>query len=157
MPKEKEHKFLFKAKHFSPEDELRISRWSPKEIVQGYLSTKPTVRVRLVNDSKAFLTIKGAGKFERDEFEYPIPLDHAREMLAMCGKQVVEKVRYELDGWEIDVFSGRHDGLVLLEYELAPGKRLPKKLPKWVGKEVTQDARYSNANLAINGLKKIKI
>jgi CYTH domain-containing protein len=66
MPKEREHKFLFKAKHFrclfGTKEQPNVHSTIlgvPKRIVQGYLSTKPTVRIRIVNDMGAFLTVKG--------------------------------------------------------------------------------------------------
>lgn len=149
MPKEQEHKFLV--------DRLLLpSRYVvSRHIVQGYLSTKPAVRIRIVDNSSAYLTVKGSGTFIRDEFEYLIPFKDAQEMLLICDKLVIEKTRHCLDGWEIDEFHGRHAGLILAEYEINPGKELPYVLPPWVGKEVTNDARYSNASLAVDGLSKV--
>ena len=144
MPKEIEYKFLVHA------DRLP-ALGQGKRLVQGYLSLRPTVRVRIVSgvkDTHAFLTIKGPGFIERDEFEYEIPVDHAQQMLPLCGKVVLEKIRYEVDGWEIDEFLGQHHGLWLAEYELhAPGQSLPP-LPDWIKEEVTGNSAYSNGSLA---------
>jgi len=121
---------------------------------QGYLSRDParTVRVRLAGE-RAFLTIKGATTgATRAEFEYEVPVADARALLAMCDGPVVEKVRH-LCGhagmtWEVDEFLGANAGLVLAEIELQSEDQ-PFGRPAWLGEEVTGDARYVNANLAV--------
>ena len=120
---------------------------------QGYLlaEKKKSARVRL-EDGRGTLTIKGASKGAgRAEFEYPIPARDARELLRdHCEQPLIEKtrwrVRYRGLLWEVDVFEGANCGLVVAEVEL---RRADQKvaLPPWVGKEVTRDARYLNANL----------
>ena len=95
-------------------------------IKQGYLSTNKdsVVRVRVKND-KAYLTIKGSNSgIVRLEFEYEIPLNEANEMLEkLCQKPVIDKTRYiinhENHTWEVDVFYGDNDGLVVAEVELS--------------------------------------
>jgi adenylate cyclase len=126
---------------------------------QGYLSRhkERTVRVRIAED-KAFLTIKGKSVgATRLEFEYPIPVEEAQIMLdTLCEKPLIEKYRYTLTYqgflWEIDEFLGDNEGLIVAEIEL-PTEDTPFALPAWVGKEVTQDARYFNANLSVNPYK----
>lgn len=120
--------------------------------VQGYLSLDPerTVRVRVVAD-QAWLTIKGISRGSvRSEYEYPIPPDHAVELLAMCLPPLIEKTRYRVMHagltWEVDEFSGENAGLVIAEVELDSAERIPE-LPDWVGIEVTGDVRYYNASL----------
>jgi CYTH domain-containing protein len=122
-------------------------------MVQVYLVILPdkVVRVRIADD-KAFLTIKGNLKgITRDEFEYPIPVDDAKELLKMGGEYRVEKTRYiqEIDGkkWEIDVFHGKNSGLVVAEIELrSESEKI--ELPEWIIREVSSDERYFNFNLA---------
>lgn len=125
-----------------------------EEITQGYLSTAvdATVRVR-IKGSMAFLTIKtrniGA---TRDEWEYPIPLADARDMLSAPGcSAVISKTRYYVTHkgltWEVDEFHGHHQGLVVAEVEL-PREDTPVEKPEWVGEEVTGDPRYYNSSLA---------
>jgi adenylate cyclase len=151
MPQEIEHKFLVRME--------RLPRPLPKgkRLEQGYLSTKPSVRVRLVRDSRretAFITIKGEGLRQRDEFEYAIPPRDARKLLKLCGDLVIKKIRRNLGPWEVDQFLGRHKGLWLAELELKSARNRLPKLPPWVGKEVTRDRRFANSNLAqtIRGL-----
>jgi adenylate cyclase len=149
MAKEIEHKFLVASEAW------RAAARPGTRYVQGYLSAEPgrTVRVRVAGD-RGYLTVKGraagpAGA-SRDEFEYEVPLDDARQMLAMCGA-LVSKTRYvvphEGHDWEVDVFDEANAGLVVAEIELrAEGERFA--LPPWAGADVTSDGRYSNASLS---------
>lgn len=120
---------------------------------QGYLSRDPkrTVRVRVAG-SHAYLTIKGlADGASRAEFEYEIPVDDGAALLSLCDGDVVDKTRHRIDHagatWEVDVFHGANDGLIVAEVELERADQ-PVDLPDWVGDEVTSDPRYYNANLA---------
>ena len=121
-----------------------------EKIAQGYLSTNPTVRVRLT-ETCGFLTIKSSTKgITRQEFEYEIPTSDAEELLKLCGRNVLRKYRRKVEYgghlWEIDFFMGRHAGLVLAEVELnSPDE--PLDLPEWVTKEVSGNPRYYNSNL----------
>jgi CYTH domain-containing protein len=121
---------------------------------QGYLSISKicVVRVRTMG-RRAALTIKGASKgMTRDEYEYAVPLKDANEMLdRLCGERIVDKTRYEIrfkgHTWEVDVFHGRHRGLVIAEIELkSEAERFEK--PAWLGREVTGQRRYDNSALA---------
>lgn len=122
---------------------------------QGYLARGDgaTVRVRLRDDGRAWLTVKSrAAGIARDEYEYEIPADDARGLLALCGDAVIEKTRHVVPGpdgarWEVDVFAGVHAGLVLAEIEL-PAADAPFMRPAWAGAEVTDDPRYANEALA---------
>jgi len=120
---------------------------------QGFLSTDPdrTVRVRIAGDEGS-LTIKGRTHgARRAEFEYQIPTADAQQMLdTLCRRPLIEKVRYTVTSgthtWEIDVFEGENDGLVIAELELESEDE-PFERPDWVGAEVTEDPRYFNSNL----------
>ncbi len=138
---------------------LRDGRWRggpPGErLVQGYLSRDParTVRIRIAGE-RAYLTIKGATQgARRAEFEYPVPLDDAQAMLALCDGPLVDKIRHarEHDGlrWEIDEFLGDNLGLVVAEVELASEDQRFES-PPWLGPEVTGDVRYYNSHLAVH-------
>lgn len=147
MPFEIEHKFLVKS------DAWRSGSDRGTLIRQGYLSHDPdrTVRVRVAG-SEAFLTIKGrAAGTRRLEFEYPIPVADATELLALCRGSLIEKTRFVVahagHTWEIDVFEGDNAGLLVAEIELEnEGETF--ELPAWAGEEVSHDRRYSNASLA---------
>jgi adenylate cyclase len=128
-------------------------------IKQAYLSTnkEAVVRVRVKND-KAYLTIKGSNiGVTRLEFEYEIPLDEANEMLdKLCQKPVIDKTRYLIDyenhTWELDIFYGDNEGLVVVEVELSSEDETII-LPSWVKEEVSCDSRYYNSNLMKNPYK----
>ena len=120
---------------------------------QGYLSTVPerTVRVRLIRD-RGYLTVKGiAVGATRAEYESEIPAGEACEMLDnLCERPLIEKTRYRIEYqglvWEVDEFEGDNAGLIIAEVELDE-EHQDIMLPDWVGKEVTGDSRYYNANL----------
>jgi adenylate cyclase len=118
------------------------------ELEQGYLSTDPAVRIRLVarpdGTRHAALTIKGKGLLTRAEFEYPIPVEDAEAMLRLCTRSL-RKVRRELGPFVLDHFKERD--LWLAEIELKSENETFEK-PAWLGKEVTQDPSYSNSRLA---------
>ncbi|MGX9696394.1 CYTH domain-containing protein [Janthinobacterium lividum] len=120
---------------------------------QGYLSSarERVVRVRIEGE-QAMLTIKGANVgATRGEWEYPIPLADAAELLdGLCEQPLIEKVRHRIEHagmvWEVDEFLGANAGLVVAEIELASEDQ-PFEKPEWIGAEVSGDARYYNANL----------
>lgn len=129
-------------------------------IVQGYLSFDParTVRIRKT-DTKAFLTIKGKSNETGDtrfEWEKEIKENEAIQLFDLCLGQTIRKTRYivpyQSHIFEIDVFSGNHQGLVIAEIELSSSSE-KVDLPKWIGQEVSGDNRYYNSVLAKEGLK----
>ena len=123
-------------------------------IRQSYLATngRASVRVRIRGDGKATLTVKLPGSgLSRLEFEYDIPADEAEVLMRVRQGGLVEKTRYRVTVagmvWEIDVFSGENDGLVIAEIELEQEDQ-PFARPAWLGPEVTGDERYHNSRLA---------
>lgn len=137
-------------------------KWQPKgvgtAIKQGYLSVEENrvVRVRIAGDF-AYITIKGKTTgISRAEFEYEVPENDALILLKMCLNEPVEKTRYtetfENMLWEIDVFEGVNNGLVMAEVELIKENQTVV-LPEWVGEEVSTDKRYFNAYLSVNPFK----
>lgn len=125
-------------------------------IRQGYLETVGLVTVRArIKGNIGFLTLKGEPEGNgmiRSEFEYEIPISDARQIIdTLCGNRIIEKTRFELvmgtAHWEIDVFHGKNDGLVIAEIELEePGISI--EVPEWVVTEVTGDFRYHNSRLS---------
>lgn len=124
-------------------------------IRQGYLTKDPqrTVRVRITG-KKGFITIKGVSDeqgLSRFEWEKEITLADANALMQLALPTVIEKTRYFISHgkhcFEVDVFSGRHQGLVLCEVELNT-KEEHIDLPSWIGKEVTGDPAYYNSALS---------
>lgn len=135
-------------------------------LVQGYICRESgrTVRVRLeeamgvdgeVPESRGRLTIKGrstADGVSRSEWEYEIPGSDAEGLMGLCTGRIIDKHRYIVpagDGmkWEVDVFHGVHEGLVLAEIEMERGDCQFDR-PDWLGEEVTGDRRYYNSVLS---------
>jgi CYTH domain-containing protein len=132
---------------------------TPVHYAQGYLvaDNARTVRLRIAG-SNGFLTIKGSSRgMSRLEFEYPIPVGDAMEMLKLCPLPVIEKFRsrilFEGKIWEVDEFEGENKGLILAEIELTSEEET-FAVPDWIGEEVTGDVRYFNSRLAIHPFSK---
>jgi adenylate cyclase len=146
MPKEIEKKFL-----------VDIEKWNrqgkKEHLIQGYLSTQKerVVRIRLAGN-QAFITIKGEKQgISRDEYEYSIPLEDAQRILYdLCERPLIEKYRYQIEYhgqiWIVDEFLGVNQGLIVAEIELETETQ-EIYFPDWVGTEVTDDHKYSNAYL----------
>jgi adenylate cyclase len=159
MKVEIERKFLVR-----PSKVQAVLKGAGRRLTQGYLSSKPSVRVRLDHGGKAWLTIKSEAVDDRtesgeknapsrQEYEYEIPVSDAKGLLALSLYQL-DKVRYRVKvgahEWEIDEFLGPHAGLWMAEIELSrPDERFEK--PDWLSDEVSDDPRYSNGALAKAG------
>ena len=129
---------------------------SRSRLVQGYLSTEKnaTIRVRVADD-RAILNIKGKTTgIRRNEYEYEIPFHDAMELLENNTQgRTIDKERYRVRCgkhiWDLDVFHGDNEGLVLAEVELETEDE-DFELPDWAGLEVSSDVKYYNANLVLN-------
>ena len=124
-----------------------------EEIIQGYLNLDPerTVRIRLAG-LRGYLTVKGKSSengLSRFEWETEITQYHAEQMLKLCVG-VIAKTRCSVwiagKTWEIDLFKGDNQGLVVAEVELT-SETESITLPHWITKEVTGDPKYYNSNL----------
>ena len=141
-----ERKFLVR------DDSWRACADEPHVLQQAYLCLDQNcIRVRLIDGHSARLTIKFRSPgLAREEFEDQIPIEEARDLLLHAG-HVLEKTRYRVlhDGrsWEVDVFAGAYQGLMLAEIEMA-SEDDRFNLPQWLGREVTGERRYSNRAMA---------
>jgi adenylate cyclase len=137
---------------------LRSNDWrrqvvASAELVQGYLARteRCSIRVRIA-DEEATLNFKGLTVgMSRSEYEYPVPLADAREMIdEYCGDRLIEKHRHIVEHaghrWEIDEFRGANAGLVVAELELDSREEAFER-PAWLGREVTDEERYYNIAL----------
>ncbi|RBQ04629.1 CYTH domain-containing protein [Pedobacter miscanthi] len=153
MGKEIERKFLIDQQKWD-----NLNKPEGKLFRQGYLLTDKdkTIRVR-ATETKGFLTIKGLTVgASRLEYEYEIPVAEANELLDNFSVSELSKTRYEIQFhgklWEVDVFAGDNEGLVIAEIELESEDET-FDLPDWVTKEVTEEAKYYNANLTVRPFK----
>lgn len=149
-----ERKFLVTS------DDWRAAAHAVIPMAQGYINDtaamesgaqKASVRVR-IQGGEAYLNIKSRELgHTRQEFEYPVPVNEARELLALCVGGLIDKRRYlvQHDGllWEVDEFLGDNAGLVVAEVELESADQVFAK-PGWAGAEVTDELRYYNLALA---------
>ena len=164
MPIEIERKFLVSG------DGWRAAAHKVVPMAQGYLNDlaamdatvdggasagrtamKASVRVRIAG-GEGFLNLKSRELgHTRQEFEYPVPLDDARALLALCVGGLIDKRRHYVDVqghvWEVDEFLGDNAGLVVAEIELASADERFAR-PAWAGREVTDSPRYYNLALA---------
>jgi adenylate cyclase len=146
MPVEIERKFLVLN------DSWRAHVTRSERLRDGLVAASDDrkVRVRLYED-RATLTVKTKQeRGRRQEFEYEIPHAHALEMLALCAPTVIEKTRHHVPhrgrNWELDVYEGLLQGVVLAEVELASIDQ-PVAIPDWAGAEVTDRPEYKKINL----------
>ena len=144
-----ERKFLVNSLDFIQE------ATQSQKIVQGYLNSNPkrTVRIR-IKDQKGFITIKGQGNVSgttRFEWEKEIDLEEAQSLILLCESGVIDKTRYLIQKgkhtFEVDVFEGENQGLVMAEIELSFENEVFEK-PEWLDEEVTNDERFYNAYLS---------
>lgn len=147
MGREIERKFLVKG-------EFKSQSVRKTEITQAYLSVDPERIVRLrISGNKAFITIKAnseKGSFARNEWEFPLAVSDANEILKICLPGRIQKTRYFVPfkghSFEVDVFHGNNDGLIIAEVELS-AENEKTFLPDWLGEEVTGKPEYYNSNL----------
>jgi adenylate cyclase len=136
----------------------QLAKPQGKVYKQGYLLSdeKRTVRVRVLDDV-AYITLKGSTTgISRSEFEYTIPVDEGKEILKDMATSFIEKTRYNINYagnvWEVDVFEGDNEGLIIAEIELKNEDQEFEK-PEWVKNDVSDDRRYTNAYLSVNPFK----
>ena len=147
MAVEIERKFLV------ANDQWRKSVTGSVHIRDGLVAYENGKKVRVrITDGRATLTLKGYREgIARGEFEYPIPLSDAEDIIGtMCGGQTLEKRRHSLlfEGmrWEVDVYEGLLAGVVLAEVEMKSASQIVA-IPGWIGQEVTGDPKYRKVNM----------
>lgn len=154
MGKEIERKYLVR-------DGSVVHGRDGQRVKQGYIPGREHAAARIrIRNGKGYITLKAGAGVSRDEYEYEIPSDDAEQILEqLCEKPFIEKTRYEIEHservWEVDVFHGDNEGLVVAEVELEREDQ-DVLLPPWLGEEVSHDRRYGNASLAVNPYKNWK-
>lgn len=154
MAKEIERKFL-ENKDYVGEIDLKCEA----SITQGYLIAQDgtSIRIRRCIDGlneEYYCTFKYGSGISRDEIEFILTEDAWSALYPHCIGNIIHKERltttYDGKVYSYDIFGGDLQGLVLIEVELEDENE-DINLPAWVGKEVTNDKRYTNASLAIDG------
>ncbi len=153
--KEIERKFLVNDLSF------KALAFKKTKLKQGYLNSnkKRAVRIRVAED-KAFITVKGNSNktgISRFEWEKEIAIADAEALLQLCEKHIIIKTRYYIKSekhiFEVDVFEGKNEGLILAEIELTHEDEAFEK-PVWLGEEVSHSKKYYNVYLAKHPYKK---
>ncbi|CAL76528.1 conserved hypothetical protein; putative CYTH domain [Bradyrhizobium sp. ORS 278] len=156
MPLEIERKFLVRT------DSWRALATHSEDLRDGLVARQDglKVRVRCYGDRTTLCVKSGRRGLSREEFEYEIPRDHADAIFAHCEGRILEKTRHYVPGesgiWEVDVYRGALEGIIIAEIEL-PSETTVVTRPDWVGDEVTGDPRYSKANLLSERLHASKV
>jgi CYTH domain-containing protein len=138
----------------------QLDRWPSAAIEQGYIAIDDDgteVRVRRHRDTTT-LTVKSGGGRVRVEEELEVDGDRFERLWPLTAGRRIEKRRYEIAAGpgitiELDVYAGAHDGLAVAEVEFASEQDADGfAAPAWLGREVTDDARYKNQRLARDGV-----
>ena len=146
MGKEIERKFLV--------DELpaNLDEYDFHNLEQGYLNTAPVVRVRKEDDTY-YLTYKGRGFIEREEYNLPLTEEAYLHLVAKSDGKIISKRRYLIpfNGYtiELDVFKEPFAPLVLAEVEFQTLEEANAFVPPaWFGRDVTSEPEYTNSYLS---------
>ncbi len=135
-----------------------LEQYQKKEIIQGYLCTKPVVRIRKSNET-CFLTYKNKLNLSQEhaviseEVELPLTKEAFDHLIAKVDFGIIEKTRYLVplsQGYtaELDVFHGRLKGLIFAEVEFpSEQEAINFSKPGWFGEDVSKDKRYRNSYL----------
>lgn len=144
-----------------------LSAYDFHRIAQGYLCTKPVVRIRRSDDTY-YLTYKGSGMMVREEYNLPLTKEAYEHLLPKIDGLLISKTRYliplsaaehGLAGLrdenspmltaELDIFEGPLAPLMLVEVEFESVEEANAFVaPDWFGEDVTEDGRYHNSNMS---------
>lgn len=142
-----ERKFLINKIPFS------LEGYKKREIEQAYLCTKPVVRIRK-SDDEYYLTYKGKGKIAREEYNLPLNEEAYLHLRKKADGNILTKIRYEIPTEdnliiELDVFSGKFEGLILAEVEFDTLEQANAYVPpKWFGRDVSHTGEFQNSKLS---------
>ncbi len=144
MAKEIERKFLVRVLPFNPEKHPHV------EIEQGYLALEPEgheVRLRRKAE-QYFLTVKSQGGLVRSEYEVELTKEQFETLWPGTEARRLQKDRYLFDAFEIDIYKGRLQGLMVAEIEFEEEEQAQSfQQPNWLGRELTHINFLKNRNL----------
>jgi len=144
-----------------------LSAYDFHRIAQGYLCTKPVVRIRRSDDTY-YLTYKGSGMMVREEYNLPLTKEAYEHLLPKIDGLLISKTRYLIPlsaaehglselrdesspmlTAELDIFEGPLAPLMLVEVEFESVEEANAFVaPDWFGEDVTEDGRYHNSNMS---------
>lgn len=143
-----ERKYLIDKQNLIPD----IDTYPHHIIEQGYLCTEPVVRIRK-SDDEYYMTYKSKGLMSREEYNLPLTKEGYYHMLPKCDGNIISKVRYmipfEKYTIELDIFTGKFDGLILAEVEFESLEEAESFTPPaWFGEDVTFSTKYHNSTMS---------
>lgn len=120
---------------------------------QGYLNTKPVVRIRRDN-AKYELTYKSDGLMAREEYNLTLTQEAYEHLLTKIDGRLIQKRRYMIPlsqdlTAELDIFEGQLAPLILVEVEFKTETQANSFTPpSWFGEDVTFSGKYHNSYLS---------
>lgn len=122
------------------------------EIEQAYLTTDPVVRVRK-SDDEYYMTYKGKGMIEREEYNLPLTKEAYETLASKADGNVISKTRilipYDKYTIELDVFKAPFDYIRMAEVEFDSREEADNFIaPDWFLEEVTNNREYHNSNMS---------
>ncbi|MCI8402807.1 MAG: CYTH domain-containing protein [Lachnospiraceae bacterium] len=144
-----ERKFLVRQ---LPEN---LEQYPFHQIEQGYLCTKPVVRVRR-QDDEYYLTYKGGGKMVREEYNLPLTAEAYRHLIKKADGHLIQKTRYRIPlgnlTAELDLFTAPGN-LIMVEVEFSSTEEADAFNPlPWFAEEVTFSKEYHNSYMSRFGI-----
>lgn len=143
-----ERKYLIDKNNLIP----NIESYPHHIIEQGYMCTEPVVRIRK-SDDEYYMTYKSKGLMSREEYNLPLTKESYYHLLPKCDGNIISKIRYliPLDKYtiELDIFSGKFEGLILAEVEFDSLEEAETfSPPAWFGEDVTFSTKYHNSTMS---------
>lgn len=130
-----------------------LHRYEKKEVMQGYISSDPELRLRHFGNKYIF-TFKNGSYLAREEFEIEISKEQFENLWKLVSGNIIKKDRYYIPlekGLiaELDIYHEHLNGLITVEVEFDSEDGAKAFVPPdWFGEDVTYDKRYSNINLS---------
>jgi CYTH domain-containing protein len=135
-----------------------LERHPSEPLRQGYVALDGGVEVRVRRKGdRHLLTIKSGSGRVRVEEELEIDERRFDALWKLTDGRRIAKTRHRvpLGGGltaEVDVYEGELAGLVVAEVEFDSAEDADAfAAPQWLGREVTDDPRYGNRALAVDG------
>ena len=143
-----------------------LSKADKFEIVQTYINYAPEIRVREITNNghtwymMAIKRYVNEDALIREESDFYITKEEYDSTVGKGLDNTIYKTRYQLDveglTYAVDIFKENLEGLAYLEIEFENEEQANSyEVPDWVIKDVTNDRRYKNQELAQFGMPEI--
>jgi len=140
---EKERKFKLR---YLPNDLRSV------DIEQGYLmfDGRKHLRCRIIDGEYGYITYKDVINYKtKNEFEYPIPIEDAKELMESCEFKLRKKrfMTIDFNGELTICFDFIYEPIITSFVEIEYNNEMTE-IPDYCGEEITDDENYSNINIA---------